>query len=179
MKYNVRSVEDRFWEKADTSGECWEWTAGKFNTGYGQFSVDGAPQLAHRFSYEMHYGKISDGLHVLHTCDNPPCVNPEHLWLGTQADNNEDRDKKGRNGHSNKTHCPQGHPYSEDNLVLGTKGRRRACLVCNRTRALGRYYEHKDERLAYQNAYYQENREECLAYQRARYWKKKNEQTGT
>lgn len=83
------------------AGECWLWTGGKTKHGYGQLRVNSRKMLAHRFSWEHHNGHIpkGEGHHgtcVLHRCDNPSCVNPDHLWLGTQADNIADREAKGR-----------------------------------------------------------------------------------
>lgn len=90
--------QDRFWNKVDKSdGDCWNWTASKVNGGYGTISVKEKLQLSHRVSWVVHFDEISDGLCVLHKCDNPPCVNPAHLFLGTRGDNNRDRAKKGRN----------------------------------------------------------------------------------
>ena len=91
----------RFWAKVKKNGpnECWLWQASKTSHGYGKIGSGGkyGPSLrAHRVSYEIHYGSIPNGLNVLHTCDNPPCCNPGHLFLGTQSINNWDRAKKGR-----------------------------------------------------------------------------------
>ncbi len=82
--------------KIKTGSECHEFTAARDNKGYGRFFFDGSMMLAHRASWAIHNGPIGDGLNVLHKCDNPSCVNPEHMFLGTPADNMKDRDNKGR-----------------------------------------------------------------------------------
>lgn len=94
----LRPVEDRFWEKVDRLGdnECWLWTAGDDGKGYGQLRVDGQALKAHRISYELHYGPIPDGFEVCHDCDNPSCVNPAHLQIGTHKENMHDSISKGR-----------------------------------------------------------------------------------
>jgi hypothetical protein len=91
----------RFWEKVNKTEGCWNWIASKRNKGYGAFVYpsscgDIVQGRAHRFSWEIHNGEIPAGMCVLHKCDNPACVNPDHLWLGTKADNNHDMIKKGR-----------------------------------------------------------------------------------
>lgn len=92
-------IAERFWQRVTVGPEdqCWEWQ-GPFNHyGYGLIGdALGTPQRAHRVSYEIHKGPIPDGLVVMHSCDNPPCVNPAHLSVGTVADNNWDRARKGR-----------------------------------------------------------------------------------
>jgi hypothetical protein len=87
-----------FWAKTvkAAGNECWLWTGGLISTGYGLLSAHGKLTLAHRYSYAIHNGTIADGLHVLHSCDNPRCVNPAHLFLGTNNDNIRDRMAKGR-----------------------------------------------------------------------------------
>jgi len=85
-----------FWKKVDKSGDCWEWVGCKIKHGYGRFNVNAKLKLAHRVSWELKNGPITNGLFTLHKCDNPPCVNPDHLFLGTQKDNMHDAMKKGR-----------------------------------------------------------------------------------
>jgi hypothetical protein len=85
-----------FLKKVDKTDTCWIWTGSKKTKGYGQFGVNYRVVTTHRYAYENFIGKIPAGMVVMHTCDNPPCVNPDHLILGTIADNNADRDIKGR-----------------------------------------------------------------------------------
>lgn len=100
-----QTVENRFWSKVNKDGsipahmphlsKCWEWIAGRQTQGYGNFELNGSCR-AHRIAWELTYGGIPDGLWVLHKCDNPSCVNPEHLFLGTRQDNIDDMYAKGR-----------------------------------------------------------------------------------
>ena len=100
----MRSLEERFWSKVDKGGpdECWLWQAATDGWGYGRSSVRGKTKLAHRVSYELEKGPIPEGLCVCHSCDVPPCVNPQHLFVGTQQDNITDRYKKGRSASGEK-----------------------------------------------------------------------------
>ena len=93
--------EERFWAKLKTSDDCWEWQGARNNKGYGilMLKEPGKKHVArttHRFSWELHNGPIPNGLWVLHRCDNPPCANPAHLFLGDNADNIRDMWAKGR-----------------------------------------------------------------------------------
>src|SRR4051812_4793380 len=93
-----KTLAERFWRAVDRSGNaCWEWTKALHNPQrYGKIDVDGKWRYAHRVSWQLTHGKIPDGLWVLHRCDNPPCVNPSHLFLGTPRDNTRDCMAKGR-----------------------------------------------------------------------------------
>jgi hypothetical protein len=92
-------LADRFWRNVDASGECWEWRGHRMNHGYGSIVVGGKRILAHRLAYELTYGPIPDGLDILHHCDNPGCVRPEHLRAGTHTENMQDKMARGRANH--------------------------------------------------------------------------------
>lgn len=91
------NVINRFWSKVDKTGHCWEWTSSKHNKGYGQLSVNGSTKTAHRMSWMIHNNSdIPSDMCVCHSCDNPSCVNPDHLFLGSHADNVNDKVSKNR-----------------------------------------------------------------------------------
>ena len=92
--------EERFWTKVDRRGvdECWEWTAQRCANGYGRFAaIRGKTTLAARWAYMFHHGvDLNSKEFVCHSCDNPPCCNPAHLWLGDHKSNSADMARKGR-----------------------------------------------------------------------------------
>lgn len=98
----IKSLEDRFWSKVNKTDDCWLWTASTYKSGYGHFrrkiNDKWTMYKSHRFSYELaNRCEIPKNLFVLHKCDVPACVNPDHLYLGTHADNMRDMREKGRN----------------------------------------------------------------------------------
>lgn len=94
--YRLRTPEERFWDKVNKTDSCWLWTGCTLSFGHGYMHNKPLNVLAHRFSWEIHNGPIPEDLQVLHACDVPQCVNPDHLFLGTQADNIQDAINKGR-----------------------------------------------------------------------------------
>jgi len=102
-RQRVKTLEEKFWEKVNKKGkdDCWEWLAGRNHKNYGNFYVSIGNSkdkhwIAHRMAWKLTYGEIPKGLHICHHCDNPPCVNPNHLWIGTNKDNILDASRKGR-----------------------------------------------------------------------------------
>ncbi len=85
-----------FWDRVDRTGDCWLWKRGRTKKGYGELKIYGKTWYAHRLSWSITNGEITAGIKVLHRCDNPPCVNPDHLFLGTSLDNTRDMISKGR-----------------------------------------------------------------------------------
>ncbi len=116
-RYIITPAIERFWKLVKKTETCWIWVGkGKSGGGYGQIKIKGKNVSAHRFSYELHNGRIpkGDGYHgtcVLHTCDNRLCVNPQHLWLGTNADNIHDMERKGRGVHPRGPHKNKNYDY--------------------------------------------------------------------
>lgn len=116
-----RQVKERFWARVSTGGidDCWEWTAGCQTAGYGELRVAGRPELVHRISWQIHFGDIPGGMYVCHHCDNPPCVNPAHLFLGTPKDNAGDMSAKGRHASHTQPHLRRGTRSGSARLTEG------------------------------------------------------------
>lgn len=158
MAPRKRPPIERFAEKLRAlDNGCVEWTAYVGKNGYGRFYVDGRGALAHRWSYQFHVGPIPSGLVIDHLCRNTRCVNPDHLEAVTASENV-------RRGTGPQiaveryraiTHCPQGHPYTDENTYRG--GRGRTCITCKRAK---------------RREQYQQNRE--LYIERAREWRLAN-----
>lgn len=157
----TKTLAERFWEKVSKGGPvhpvlgtaCWAWTASTNPNGYGKIFVAGRLQVASRVSWEMHNGPIPDGLFVLHHCDNPLCVRPAHLFLGTCADNVRDMWSKGRavtiaTLYASRDTCPNGHHYDAATTRILPNGGRR-CLICRKASSdtfLSRNRERRYER---------------------------------
>jgi hypothetical protein len=123
----------RFWSKVDIrdKNECWPWVGTIGVKGYGRFWLKRKAIRANRMVWEIsHSKKIEDGMFACHSCDNPSCVNPNHIWIGTNQDNQIDRVVKGRHNFASRTHCSKGHDYSEHGYRL--KNGHRDCRICRR-----------------------------------------------
>ena len=100
------SIDDRFWSKVWVDDEpedcCWLWVGGKSGRGYGVFWMNGQLRPASRVAYILTYGPVPDDMQICHRCDNPPCCNPRHLFIGTQSDNMRDMVAKGRQHRNTK-----------------------------------------------------------------------------
>lgn len=131
--------------------ECIEWWGTRDSNGYGVVKRKGRMVKAHRMVWEECFGPIPKGLFICHHCDNPPCVNPLHLFPGTAADNNRDMMEKGRArfpGAPTKTHCKSGHEFTPENTAWTTRGKgkpylMKVCRQCQRARALAYYHRTK------------------------------------
>jgi hypothetical protein len=134
MAKSKLTTEERFWPKVDKSGDCWLWTAST-RGGYGVFVSNGVRVAAHRLSLEMASGAvIGADQKVCHHCDTMLCVNPAHLFVGTQGDNIRDMYAKGRwNGR--RMRCKRGHEFTPENTKV--RGRNRECRICRNARKRG------------------------------------------
>jgi hypothetical protein len=132
----------RFLEKihAEPMSGCWLWIGASAKSGYGNFFLDGKTHSAHRASYKIFKGEIPHGKVVRHSCDNKACANPDHLSIGTYAENSRDAVERKRFPAQQQSHCKNGHSLEHAPLHSRGNGRmRRVCLQCSRA-AGKRYY---------------------------------------
>lgn len=123
----------RFWSFVEKGVKCWNWTAVRHHSGgYGIIRWRGVKTHAHRLSYQMSVGPVATDLYVLHKCDNPACVRPDHLFTGDQDANMQDRKNKGH--YRAKTHCRSGHAMTGENVVIkkikSWNGKIYDCRIC-------------------------------------------------
>lgn len=172
-KYVRGTNEERFWAYVDKSAgpdACWPWTGSKARYGYGTFNIRDRDRVgirAHRFALELALGRrVGDGMYACHTCDNPPCCNPAHLFEGTPSQNNYDMVSK-RRGQFAKT-CGRGHPWTSETTRLTTSrrdGTTRVCRTCERDK--------RDAYNARKRAKYASRREFEQKRLRDYYWSRK------
>lgn len=128
------TVSERFWSRVDTSMSCWNWRGARSRFGYGKMVANGRYVDAHRLSYMLTKGDIPEGMMVCHRCDNPSCVKPDHLFIGSPSDNMVDMASKKRRRSQQRLKCRNGHAFTPENTIhRGLFGRR--CRTCKRISA--------------------------------------------
>ena len=130
----------QFWEKVKqgSENECWSWLGYRTpRGGYGSVTIRGRSWNAHKIAWEFyHKRRFPVGMDACHTCDNPPCCNPHHVWPGTRKQNLQDCARKGRQWKQSRTHCVHGHLLSRDNIRVVKGAYRRICKACDTRRSL-------------------------------------------
>ena len=140
----IETAKQRLLSKLEKTDSCWLCIGRLNKNSYGVIIVNGKQWMAHRLSYAVFKGEIPDGMFVCHSCDNPSCVNPDHLWLGSATDNFRDSESKGRASWQlarsvggekyvyfmRKPHCRKGHELSDDNVNLFVLPTGRVCRKC-------------------------------------------------
>lgn len=117
-----------------TERDCWEWQGYRHPKGYGEMGYRGRCARVHKLSYVLFRGQVPEGWDVCHTCDNPPCVNPLHLFAAPRLVNLIDMRNKGRNRQTQKTECPKGHAYTPENTGIDGKRGWRYCKTCDQAK---------------------------------------------
>ncbi len=126
-----QDAEKRFWKSVEKNKKCWLWKSALSAGGYGVFGIDNKIIYVHRFSYELHKGKIPKDKQIDHLCRNRSCVNPDHLELVTQKENTA-RGEGISAKYSKRTRCKNGHRLSGDNLIQYSCRGGRICKICKR-----------------------------------------------
>jgi hypothetical protein len=127
----VESVAERFWRYVFKTDNCWFWIGCCDAYGYGAIRINRNTEKAHVVSFQLNGGVAPNGAHVLHRCDTPQCVRPDHLYLGGYSENAHDRGSTGKSGHNSfLTHCRHGHEFNVQNTYWHNGHRR--CRVCSR-----------------------------------------------
>lgn len=137
-RVHMHSLAERLSQyEIDPVTGCWLWSAGRGGMGYGVVVVGAGKKPAHRASYEFHVGPIPPGAHVCHRCDTPLCIRPDHLFLGSHADNMADMAAKNRAGSRPHETCQRGHEWTPETTLTPPSGGRQ-CKTCNHERYLER-----------------------------------------
>jgi hypothetical protein len=150
-QYTAPPLAERLWSHVDrgSDAECWNWRDSVNRWGYGKVIDGGVRLTSSRAAWTVTFGPIPDSKWVLHTCDNPRCCNPKHLYLGTVLENNRDMIARGRRpyspGKAHLTECPNGHAYSRDNTRIVTKDGKpgRQCIACAKAHATANWEKRK------------------------------------
>lgn len=135
---NLAEDVEGFWDRILIGDGCWEWQGFRRRDNYGMVRFRKRTYSTHRLAWQLWNDRPPEpGLGILHTCDNPSCCRPDHLYEGTQADNMRDTIERRRHHNVMKTVCPQGHPYDEVNTAYyqgpGRKRPQRMCKACRKT----------------------------------------------
>lgn len=130
----TEALKRRFWEKVERRerDQCWLWLGSKNERGYGSMSHNKRLRKATHLAFEIHHMRpFPIGMVARHTCDNPSCVNPQHIVPGTLRQNAQDMVERKRHHANRRTHCIKGHPLSGENLIHRKNGQR-GCRECNK-----------------------------------------------